>query len=60
MAKNVSHRNITTKNSNGDTVKIHEQNHYNEYAYTVTSVNGNSRNDGAYETLSSAVKASEK
>ena len=47
MSKHVSHRKITTRNSNDDEVVIFEQNHYNEWAYTVMQVNGkevNARN----------------
>lgn len=60
MGKHVSHREITTRNSNNDEVVIFEQNHYNEWAYTVMSVNGKEVNDGAWDYLSSALKASEK
>jgi hypothetical protein len=62
MGKNkyVSHRKITTRNSNDDEVVIFEQNHYNEWAYTVMSVNDKEVNDGALDYLSSALKASEK
>ena len=62
MGKNkyVSHRKITTRNSNEDEVVIFEQNHYNEWAYTVMQVNGKEVNDGAWDYLSSALKASEK
>ena len=58
--KSVSHRKITTRNSKNDDVIISEQNHYNEWAYTVISVNGKEVNDGAWDYLSSALKASEK
>jgi|688.fasta_scaffold518136_1 hypothetical protein len=62
MSKNkyVSHRKISIRNSNNDEVVIFEQNHYNEWAYTVMSVNGKEVNDGAWDYLSSALKASEK
>jgi hypothetical protein len=58
--KYVSYRTIKTKNSKGDSVVIHEQNHYNEWAYTVIKVNGMTVNSGAWDYLSSALKASEK
>ncbi len=62
MGKNkyVSYKTLQIKNDNGDNVVIHEQNHYNEWAYTVMSVNGKEVNDGAWDYLSSALKASEK
>lgn len=60
MDKRISHRKITTRNSNNDEVVIFEQNHYNEWAYTVISVNSKDVNDGAWDYLSSALKASEK
>ena len=60
MSKHVSHRKITTRNLNDDEVVIFEQNHYNEWGYTVMSVNGKEVNDGAWDYLSSALKASEK
>ena len=60
MDKRVSHRKITTHNSNNDEVVIFEQNHYNEWAYTIISVNNKEVNDGAWDYLSSALKASEK
>ena len=60
MSKHVSHRKITTRNSKNDAVIISEQNHYNEWGYTVMSVNGKEVNDGAWDYLSSALKASEK
>ena len=40
MSKYVSYKKLHLKNDKGDTVIIHEQNHYNEWAYTVMSVNG--------------------
>lgn len=58
--KYISHRKITKKNSKGDTVIISEQNHHNEWAYTVISVNDKVVNDGAWDYLESALKASEK
>ena len=58
--KYVSGRKITKKNSKGDVVIITEQNHYNEWLYTVISVNGKVVNDGAWDYLSSALTASEK
>ncbi len=58
--KHVSYKKIHTKNLKGDSVTIHEQNHYNEWAYTVLEVNGKEVNDGAWDYLSSALKASEK
>ena len=59
--KNVSHEHIATKNSNGDNVKIFHSNHYNEHSYVVTEINGSEVNTGgAWETLSNAVKATEK
>jgi len=63
MGKNkyVSYRKIHTKNSKGDSVIIHEQNHYNEWAYTIMSVNGKEVNTGGcWDYLPSALKASEK
>jgi len=62
MSKNkyVSHRKITIRNLKNDDVIISEQNHYNEWAYTVISVNGKEVNDGAWDYLTSALKASEK
>lgn len=62
MVKNkyVSYKKLHLKNDKGDTVVIHEQNHYNEWAYTVMQVNGKEVNDGAWDYLSSALKASEK
>ena len=62
MGKNryVSYKKLHIKNDNDDDVVIHEQNHYNEWAYTVMSVNGKEVNDGAWDYLSSALKASEK
>lgn len=60
MDKSISHRKITTRNSNNDEVVIFEQNHYNEWAYTIISVNNKEVNDGAWDYLSSALKASEK
>ena len=60
MSKHVSYKKLHLKNDKGDTVIIHEQNHYNEWAYTVMSVNGKEVNDGAWDYLSSALKASEK
>ena len=35
-------------------------NHYNEWSYTVISVNGKEVNDGAWDYIWSALKASEK
>jgi hypothetical protein len=58
--KHVSYKKLHLKNDNGDNVVIHEQNHYNELGYTVMSVNGKEVNDGAWDYLSSALKASEK
>lgn len=58
--KYVSGRKITKKNPKGDVVIIAEQNHYNEWSYTVISVNGKEVNDGAWDYLSSALTASEK
>ena len=58
--KHVSYKKLHLKNNKGDNVVIHEQNHYNEWAYTVMSVNGKEVNDGAWDYLSSALKASEK
>ena len=62
MGKNkyVSYKKLNLKNDKGDAVIIHEQNHYNEWAYTVMSVNGKEVNDGAWDYLSSALKVSEK
>ena len=62
MVKNkyVSYKKLHLKNDKGDIVVIHEQNHYNEWAYTVMQVNGKEVNDGAWDYLSSALKASEK
>lgn len=62
MGKNkyVSYKKLHLKNDKGDDVVIYGQNHYNEYAYTVMSVNGKEVNDGAWDYLSSALKASEK
>ena len=60
MSKHVSYKKLHLKNDKGDIVIIHEQNHYNEWAYTVMSVNGKEVNDGAWDYLSSALKASEK
>ena len=58
--KYVSYKKLHLKNDKGDNVVIHEQNHYNEWCYTVMSVNGKEVNDGAWDYLSSALKASEK
>lgn len=58
--KYVSYKKPHLKNDKGDNVVIHEQNHYNEWAYTVMSVNGKEVNAGAWDYLSSALKASEK
>ncbi len=58
--KYISYKKLHLKNDKGDNVVIHEQNHYNEWAYTVISVNGKEVNDGAWDYLSSALKASEK
>lgn len=58
--KHVSYKKLHLKNNKGDNVVIHEQNHYNEWCYTVMSVNGKEVNDGAWDYLSSALKASEK
>ena len=58
--KYLSYKTLHQKNDKGDEVVIHEQNHYNEWAYTVMSVNGKEVNDGAWDYLSSALKASEK
>jgi hypothetical protein len=60
MIKQVSYKKLNLKNDKGDDVIISEQNHYNEWAYTVISVNGKEVNDGAWDYLSSALKASEK
>ena len=60
MGKHVSYKKLHLKNDRGDNVVIHEQNHYNEWAYTVMSVNGKEVNDGAWDYLSSALKVSEK
>ena len=58
--KHVSYKKLHLKNDKGDNVVIHEQNHYNEWAYTVMSVNGKEVIDGAWDYLSSALKVSEK
>lgn len=58
--KYISYKKLHLKNDKGDNVVIHEQNHYNEWAYMVISVNGKEVNDGAWDYLSSALKASEK
>ena len=57
----MSHSHTTTKNSNGNSVKVAHSNHYNEHSYEVIAVNGSEVNTGkAYESLSSAVKSTEK
>ena len=58
--KEISYKKLHLKNDKGDNVVIHEQNHYNEWAYTVMSVNGKEVKDGAWDYLLSALKASEK
>jgi hypothetical protein len=61
MSKYVSYKKLHLKNDKGDDVVIHEQNHYNEWAYTVMSVNGKEVNArGCWDYLSSALKDSEK
>jgi hypothetical protein len=61
MSKYVSYKKLHLKNDKGDDVVIHEQNHYNEWAYTVMSVNGKDVNAyGCWDYLSSALKDSEK
>jgi hypothetical protein len=63
MGKNkyVSYKTLRLKNDKGDNVVIHEQNHYNEWAYTIMSVNGKEvSTGGCWDYLSSALKESEK